>query len=322
MTLRIDTQAHYAPGAYRAALAAYASSDDAFASLVAPQIQLDPDALACRVDEQRLADLDAAGCDVQVLSVFPPGAAFGPRELAAETARATNDDLLAAAAPFGGRFLALGTLPLPYVEESLAELDRIGREPAFRGVSLPAAWEPWRLDDPTFDPIYRRLAELGLVLVVHPAIAEWPPIYRDWGLAGSIGLTVGTTVASLRLILSGMLDRVPLLDVIVTHLGGSLTFLFQRVAGDGRGNAEHDLGHYLRERVWLDSYSNHLPALRCAIETVGADRIVFGSDYPARSRLEDGIAQVQTAGLRAEEQHAILGGTAARWFGPERAYTH
>jgi aminocarboxymuconate-semialdehyde decarboxylase len=226
--------------------------------------------------------------------------------------------LLAAAAGFAGRFFVLGTLPLPFIDESLAELDRIGREPLLRGMSLPAEWEPWRLDDASFEPIYARMAELGLVLVVHPAIAEWPAIYQDWGLAASIGLPVGTTVASLRLILSGMLDRVPALDVIVTHLGGAIPFFFQRVAAGGHGDAEHELVHYFRERVWLDSFSSHLPALRCAIDTVGADRIVLGSDYPPRGRLVGSIAQIENAALGTEERDAILGATALRWFGPER----
>jgi aminocarboxymuconate-semialdehyde decarboxylase len=316
MSLRIDTQAHYVPDAYLAAAATYAAGDERFARLVGPQLALGADALVRRADDERIADLDATGFDVQVLSVFPPGATFGSSALAAETAAETNDSLLAAAARSDGRFLVLGTLPLPHVDESLAELARVGGDPLFRGISLPAEWEPWRLDDAQFEPIYARVAELGLVLVVHPAIAEWPAAYQDWGLAASVGLTVGSTVGSLRLILSGMLDRVPELDVIVTHLGGALPFLFQRVADAGRGDAEHELGHYLRERIWLDSFSNHAPALRCAIETAGADRIVLGSDYPGRSRLADAVAQVEHAELTADERDAVLGGTASRWFGP------
>ena len=316
MPIRIDSQAHFVPEPYRAAAEAYATEDPVFARIVGPQIALPPDAPVRRVDEERVGDLDATGCDVQVLSCFPPGAAFGSRELATATASATNDAMLAAAAAYPGRFVVLGTLPVPHVAESLTELARIGGSELLRGILLPAPWAPWRLDDAALEPVFARMAELGLVLVVHPAMSEWPAPLDVWGLTASLGLPIGHTVAAARLVLSGMLDRVPGLDVIVTHLGSALPFLFDRLDSTGRGEAEHEFAWYFRERIWLESFSTHVPALRCAIETVGADRVVVGSDYPGQARLRDAIARVEGLGLAPAERDAVLGLTAARWFGP------
>ena len=102
-----------------------------------------------------------------------------------------------------------------------------------------------------------------------------------------------STAGAARFMLSGMLDRVPELIVIVPHLGGTLPCLAQRLVDqNGRGEAEHDILHYLETRIWLDSCSYHPPALKCAIETVGLDRILLGSDYPFRGSVARAVEDV------------------------------
>jgi predicted TIM-barrel fold metal-dependent hydrolase len=317
LAARVDVQAHFLPDAYVGALTAEAARDEAFGRVVAPLLGSPPGSMIRRADEARIAELDEAGLDVQVVSLVPPGATFGSAGLAAETARAANDELVAAAAASGGRLQVLATLPLPHVEEALAELDRVGGVPVVRGVSLPTPSAPWTLDDARFDPVYRRLAELGKLLVLHPALEELPPAYDDWALSASIAPVVSSTIGALRLVLSGALDRAPELQVLVPHLGGTLPFLLERISSrSGRGDAEHDLVHYFRERMYLDSCSFHPPALRCSIDTFGADRIFLGSDYPPRARLDEAIADIEASDLSRRTRDAILGGNALRWFAP------
>lgn len=79
----------------------------------------------------------------------------------------------------------------------------------------------WTLDDPSFEPFYARAAQLGLPVVLHPQLEDPPPTYRDWALAASLAPMVSSSLGVLRLILSGLLDRVPGLEVIVPHLGGT-----------------------------------------------------------------------------------------------------
>jgi aminocarboxymuconate-semialdehyde decarboxylase len=117
-----------------------------------------------------------------------------------------------------------------------------------------------------------------------------------------------------RLIFSGMLDRVPDLDVIVPHLGGTLPYLTQRFVDMGHGDAELDVAHYLRHRLWLDTCSYHPPAFRCAVDTAGADRIVLGTDFPFRGSLQRAVDDVVANAPGPDARAAILGGTASRWF--------
>ena len=126
MTARgIDVQSHYMPDAQWRALAAAADRDPDFRRLVGRFVALEPSAPVRRLDEARVAEMEAAGIDQAVISMPPPGAAFFPREGAAERAEELNTGLIEAAARFPGRFIVLASLPLPHVEESLAELERL-----------------------------------------------------------------------------------------------------------------------------------------------------------------------------------------------------
>ena len=82
----------------------------------------------------------------------------------------------------------------------------------------------------------------------------------------------------------------------------------------GKGDGAHDMPHYLRTRLFLDTCSYHPPAFHCALETAGAGRLVLGTDYPFRGPLVRGVEDVRANAPDAESCAAILGGTASRWF--------
>jgi aminocarboxymuconate-semialdehyde decarboxylase len=223
------------------------------------------------------------------------------------------------AARYPGRFLVLCSLPYPHADECLAELDRLAANPLVRGALIDVHTTGFTVDEPQFEPIYRKLAELQMPAVLHPAF-EPHPAYQAHGIVSSLGAMTSTSLSGLRIILSGLLDRVADLDLVIPHLGGTIPYLTQRVMDlNGRGDAEHDLLHYLRNRIWTDSCSYWHPALRCAIDTFGPDRIMLGSDYPFRGGLDVCTRDIESAGLDDSTRDAILAGTAARWFAEEPA---
>jgi aminocarboxymuconate-semialdehyde decarboxylase len=312
--MQIDTHSHWIPPSLVAAIDAQSQRSQTFASTFGTFAGIPAEMPVRRLD-LRVEEMDACGLDASVLSIPPPGVTFGTRTERRRIATHTNDEILGTATEHPGRFKVLVSLPLPDVDDSIAELERVARDPLTRGVSLLTVAARWTLDDARLETLYHRIAELGLALVTHPAVEPQGRAWQDWALAASVGPVVSSTLGVARLALSGMLDRVPQLEVVVPHLGGVLPYIAQRVADFGPGFAEHDLLYYLRERLWLDTCSFHPPAFRCAVETSGIDRLMLGSDYPFRGSLERAVQDVVDCVPDIDDQTLVLGGTARRWFG-------
>lgn len=256
-----------------------------------------------------------AGVDVSLVSLPPPAATFGDAETARRVAQDANDELVDAAAGSGGRLVALLSLPLSHIDASLVELDRLADSPHVCGVQVIASGRSRDITPDAAEEVLGAIADRGLVVVLHPAVEPMPPAYGDWMLEASLAPVMSSSVAAARLVLSGLLDRHPELTLVVPHLGGTLPYLPQRVADFGRGEADHKLAYYLRTRVYLDTCSYHPPAMRCAVETTGADRLMLGSDYPFRGAVRRAVEDVRT--FFADDHTAtaaVLGGTAGGLF--------
>lgn len=197
----------------------------------------------------------------------------------------------------------------------MAELERAANAPCIRGVSLLAEAVRYRPDQLKLDPLWALAAARKWAVVLHPpaGVADLSDAFADYGLDSALHAMVGSALVLARLIYSGVLDRHPQLDVIATHLGGVAPFLAERFDSRGKG-AAHPFSHYLRNRLYFDNCGfPDGPALRCAIEAAGADRIVLGSDWPSRP-IEECLAPLRD--LPDAQRRAISGETAARWFAP------
>jgi aminocarboxymuconate-semialdehyde decarboxylase len=129
---------------------------------------------------------------------------------------------------------------------------------------------------------------------------------------------ISNALVAARMIQSGMLDRIGGLELIVTHLGGILPFLIDRLDSRHSGPTAFPPSHYLRTRLWFDACGYPAgPALRCVLETVGAGRLMIGSDWPSRP-IAPALEAIRDLGLGEVAERAILGGNAARWFDPAR----
>lgn len=107
------------------------------------------------------------------------------------------------------------------------------------GVRVYAASQSWTLADNALEPVYAAIADLDLPVLVHPALEALPAVQREWGLDACLAAPVNSSLGALRLVLSGMLDRVPTLTPVVPHLGGVLPFLAQRLDDQARGVNRH-----------------------------------------------------------------------------------
>ncbi len=311
----VDTHHHYVPPVLREALAARAAQDAAFAAQFAAVVEVFASALDD--GDGRLVEMDAAGVETAVIAAPPPGAEVVAAAQRPAFARRVNEELLALARRHPGRFLVSMCLPLPNAAEAAAECARLGGEPEVRAVSLFAHLDGPPLDAPEMDVVYAACAARRLAVLLHPGMDRVSPLFSDWQLASALGAPLSTTLAAVRLALSGTLDRHGALDVVVPHLGGIAPYLLQRLEDQSSpGGAEHGLGHYFRERFFLDSCSFHPPALLCADASVGAARLLLGSDYPFRGPV--GRAVGDLAVLADDERRAVARGNAQRWFGSDK----
>jgi aminocarboxymuconate-semialdehyde decarboxylase len=246
---------------------------------------------------------------------------------AVDLAREANDAYLQTSADSGGWLATWAALPPPHVDAAFAELDRVGGDPGCVGVTLGTSVLDLDLDDKVLEPVYEALNSRGTTVFVHPSMAFAGFGANDLGMQRSIGGMIEDTVAGIRLLLSGVVVRYPKINFIVPHLGGTLPFIYGRVrrhiaaaekkwADEGLVSADDTFTGL--SRLWWDTATRHVPALNCAVETLGADRLVFGTDYPytkTRAEFASRLAHIRDLPIGSERQAGILGDSVAALLG-------
>ncbi|MGQ0804395.1 MAG: amidohydrolase family protein [Actinomycetota bacterium] len=313
--MRVDVHAHHYDPRYLDALTRAGSSDPRVVAF-APGSKLSL--------RERSVLLGDAGIDVQILSIsaLMPDVPTAGDALA--LAQLSNDIYHDAATGNDGRYRAFGAAPLPHVDEAIEETGRCLDELAMLGMTVGCSMGGRPLDDPAFDPFFAELDRRGAVLFLHPRGTGCGPHSEEFGMPWIIGAPIEDAIACLRLILSGMLDRYPDIRFIIPHLGGMLPFVAQRLDDSVERQRTAGFPHsittppteYLR-RLWFDTVSEHIPALRCACDSVGADRLLLGTDFPFTESLRRCVTYVEEAGLSKTDETAILERTAETLLGLE-----
>lgn len=271
-----------------------------------------------RTLEQRLELLDASGVDVQVLSAGWQQPYFADRQDAVDCARLVNDTYAGVVDSFGGRYAAFGSVPLPHADEAIAEAVRCLEELKFPGLNLGCSIAGQALESEAFAPFWAELDRRRAVVALHPVLDQTvsTAAMEEYGLARLVVAPLEDTVAALRLVLSGHLSRFPNVQVIVPHLGGVVPFLWSRIDAAGarllaeRG-ASPDQGSVLDglHRLHYDAANTSPGALEAARRTLGADRILLGTDDPFMS-VDGCVRAIHESSLPPEEIAAILDGNA------------
>jgi 6-methylsalicylate decarboxylase len=262
--------------------------------------------------DERLSLLDRTGVDTQVLSVSQAQPYLPEPRRAAQAAKLGNDLYADVCAAHHGRFLAFAALPLPHVEESLAEVARVADISSIVGFTIGCSVNGHQLDDPLFGPLFAELDRRRSVILLHPVGQETTPWLAGHNLAWLVGATFEDTAAALRLVQSGMLDRYPRLNVIVPHLGGAIPFLAARLAHRGSPEILRGLNG-----LYYDTVCGSTDSFASACKVFGADRLLFGTDYPFCSEPEfrHHLSYLGENGLDAADLAQVTGGTAARLLG-------
>jgi predicted TIM-barrel fold metal-dependent hydrolase len=246
--LRVDCQSHVFPRAYAELLLRNSSSvrtarrgdayEVSYGNLQTFVLGLEP-----YDPGVKLQDMDAAGIDVSVLTVNIPGPELLTPELGIEVARICNDYLAEVCEKHRGRFVGVATLPLQDVPAAMAEYRRVIFDLGLRGIFLFSHIAGKPLDAPEFEPLYAAAERDGVPLVLHPTVPTWGEVIRDYSMIPMIGLMVETSIAMLRLILSGALERHPNLLIVHPHCGGGIALPHAAGGGADRGEATRPRAH-------------------------------------------------------------------------------
>ena len=328
--MAIDVHAHLFPAGYLEVVRRLGDEagpvGEAARGALARSGRQDP-ALRGALDE-RLALMDAAGIEWQVISPAAPNIWHPDAGVRTELVRAFNDGCAEVVRAHPGRLAFFGNVPLPFVDAAIAEAARALDELGALGVCTCTHIAGRPVDAPELEPFYAYLNARRAALFFHPDGFCAPGVLDDFVGAWSLGVMFDDSIVVLRLVTSGLVGRYPHVTWIVPHLGGTIPFVAGRL--DRVWNNGQRLGllteaqaavpappsAYLR-RIYYDVVTYQLNALPLAKEVLGADRLVYGTDFPLASRqdLGAGQAMLQAAGFTEAEIVGVMRGNIAAALG-------
>ncbi len=247
--------------------------------------------------EKRISEMDAAGIDVQVLSLNSPGVEQLDPEEAKKIARETNDFLASAVKSHLQRFAGFATLPTADPKAAAIELERAVRDYGFKGAIINGHAKGRYLDHKFFWPILERAEALDVPIYLHPtqppkavidaSYSGFDPAITNMLIGAGWGWHIETAVHVIQLMLGGVFDQYPKLQIIIGHMGETLPFMLQRmdrIMDTETTKLKRPISAYLRENVHYSfSGLNYTSTFLDLLLEVGVDRIMFSVDYPYAS---------------------------------------
>jgi predicted TIM-barrel fold metal-dependent hydrolase len=286
------------------------------------------------IGEGRIAEMDAQGIDMQVLSMAQPGLEHSPADKAIPVAKAFNDRVAEAVKEHPDRFAAFAALPTADPTTAADELSRAVTELGFKGALVNGRTQERFLDDQFFWPMFESAEALGVPIYLHPMPppkAVYDAYYAGFGddvsfmlAAPAWGWHIETGLHVLRLILAGVFDRFPGLQIIIGHMGEAIPFMLARIDEVLRGRTALDPAAQRTELSIPEYFQRNFhitisgiftdPPLRCAIDTLGIDKVLFAVDHP----FSDGAHArkfLEQAAISDQEREQIAHGNAERLLG-------
>ncbi len=244
------------------------------------------------IGPRRIATMDEAGIDVQILGHGMPATQRMDAESAVRLARLSNDYVAEKCKAYPTRLYGFANLPTPDPKAAADELERTVTKLGFKGAMVHGPSSGVFLDDERFWPMWERAAALDVPIYMHPAtmdervteiylknyLKKYPQL-----VGAAWGFTIETATIGLRMVLSGVFERYPKLQIILGHMGETLPFLLHRESETLRAITAEG-------KTFRDIFCNHFhittsgyystPALNFTITEMGIDRVLFSVDYP------------------------------------------
>jgi predicted TIM-barrel fold metal-dependent hydrolase len=277
--------------------------------------------------EARIAEMDAAGIDMQIVSLTAPGVEQLEARDAIALAAETNDCLAAAIKTHPTRFGGFAALPTMAPDKAAQELERRVHGQKFAGAIINGHTGGRYLDDKFFWPILESAVQLGAPIYLHPtrppkpvidaSFSGFSPLLSDMFAGPGWGWHIETAVHVIRLILGGVFDRFPNLQIVIGHLGEGLPGMFQRldVMAPAVTKLQRPITAYLKENIHYTFSGFFFPPtfLALLLELGGVNRMMFSVDHPYQSMTE-GRAFLEQLPVSAADKERIAHGNAEKLF--------
>jgi len=236
--------------------------------------------------DKQLEHMDGLDHQVDVVCSIGPFSVFFsdlPPEEGRDAAIQWNEEMADAQKKYPGRLWASAAVPLVDTKIAIEVLDDAVNRLGLMGVNMPGSIgsDP-RIDAARLQPFYSRVEELGLPLFLHPTDAVFVDMLDgyDGSLHLSLGRVIEVSVAAMRLVLSGTMERHPKLKIVMSHTGGALPYQSGRMdKNTPKAKLPRPASTYLK-RMYTDTVSPHTAGLKFAIEYYGIDHVMYGTDYP------------------------------------------
>ncbi len=240
--------------------------------------------------EGRIQKMDAAGIDMQVLSLVTPGVNILDADTSTAMARKVNDTIASVINKYPTRFVALASIACQDPQAAANELERAVRELGLKGACIDSHVNGEYLDNKKYWPIFKKAEQLDSPIYIHPRLPS-PDMLKPYStyenLKGAMwGFGAEVSLHALRLISSGLFDECPRLKIILGHLGEALPFWQWRLDNkwkmfDVASKLKKVPSSYLRDNFYITTSGMfYQPALLCALMAMSADKILFAVDYP------------------------------------------
>lgn len=270
--------------------------------------------------DAQLEHMDNLGHQVDVVcSIGPFSVHFSdvPVEQGRDDAIQWNEEMAGAQRKYPGRLWASAAVPLVDTQVAIDVLDDAVNRLGLMGANLPGSVgsDP-RIDAERLEPFYARVEELGIPLFLHPTDAVFQDSLEgyDGALHLSLGRVIEVSVAAMRLVLSGIMERHPNLKIVVSHTGGALPYQSGRMDKNSKkAKLPKEPSTYIK-RMYSDTVSPHMAGMKFAIEYYGVDHVMYGSDYPCWSPT-DALRLFAETGMSSGDQEKILYSNARRILG-------
>jgi aminocarboxymuconate-semialdehyde decarboxylase len=260
----------------------------------------------------RIDDMDRLSVDMHVMSINPSSLFHGlETEAAIALYRRYNDRMAEAVELYPDRLVGLATLPVQDVDAAISELDRAVKELHLGGIQLGSNIHGQNLDERRLWPLYQRLTDLDVPVLLHPYYVAAPERMSRYWLINLIGNPFDSTIAVGSLIFGGVLEDFPDLRIVVAHGGGAAPYIAGRwqrgyEAFDACRSIPKSPLTYLRQ-LYFDSLAHSAPSRALLVDVASADHVMLGSDYPFSMGDSDPVRTIRTCShLSASDKKQIL----------------